>query len=770
MKLFKKIVSLVFILLILLNTIPSYQETASASQKVTVLQYQGEIDNKIKYQNEIWTDYPNPEYGDYPETITYNENGYSGTLKATRIKLVPQNKKDQWVKDRTKTFKDDWTSNWVNNKDEVSSPTSVKGSYFDEPSGKNVSYTLKKSGGLKESDHKVDWFEYRSEGRADNYDKDNNRYLGFMSNDSETYYAGKWTDKKPGDAPDSFYGDPFLLGMYDWKLVDYGWDESKVVNADDWAKKGTSYANKLVKSDGEYWWRSESGRLNKYRRGVWIDYEVRINLYKYKQDYQATVDLPDYVDYQYSDKWKVYVEYEGTSYSSNLTADDIVIKDLRGNVVNTLIKGKQYQAEITYSNTGELRAEKHKIALYEDDKLLKETEANSLEKGNKRTHNIAFTADNTGKKVFKAKIDSSNLIQETNELDNEVSINKTINYVNLKAQSIVFVDSNEKEQKHLVKGKTYKAKVTYLNESEIVVPEHKVLLSEEKESIAEVTTTSIEPNKARTVYLNFTAAHSGDSRDFQAFVDSGDDIEETNEDDNKVDKSMLVNTIPSISLDYSPHSLFEGDSVNIIMNPEDEDNDRLTVTLEMQNGSNWTQIYTKSNVIARTTLNKGLDNLEPREYNFRAIVTDEHGESAQSTLEFSVTPLKIAGKVEHTDKWRLIHEQLGSSENQFFSGEKFILSAAVTDHPIDYVTVQFIGSQINGSILDKTINLLQNPHPIYTGEFYDISMSDTKRKLQNGSAQFIFVAKWKNGVTKVDQVPIEIIDDIYGAFDFFRSS
>jgi hypothetical protein len=223
------------------------------------------------------------------------------TLKITGLVLtslfvllvgIPLENQLVYADQRTKTITEYWTSGWVNRTSEVSEPTSIKGSYYDSESGQNVNYTASKSGGLYEVDHKIDWKYYTSYGRASNYDKKGNNYLGYMSNNSKSYYRGNWSDSTPAK-PNDFYGDPFYLGLYDWKLVDRGWDDSKVVNADTYAKKGSTYRNKLVYSNGSYWWRSEKGILNKYRRGVWLKYSVKINQFKYRQKYQVTITLPD---------------------------------------------------------------------------------------------------------------------------------------------------------------------------------------------------------------------------------------------------------------------------------------------------------------------------------------------------------------------------------------------------------------------------------------------------------------------------------------------
>lgn len=194
---------------------------------------------------------------------------------------------------RTVTITDYWTSGWVNRSSEASPPSVLTGTYYDSVSGRNVSYTLQKSGGLYQVDSRISYINYRSLGRAENYDKETNYYLGFMSQNPITYYAGRFDDPKPGEPPDRYYGIPLELVNNNWQLIDYGWDDPHAINADTWASKGPYYANKLVKSNGSYWWRSERGILNKYRKGVWIDYRLQVKQYRYRQKYTATITLPD---------------------------------------------------------------------------------------------------------------------------------------------------------------------------------------------------------------------------------------------------------------------------------------------------------------------------------------------------------------------------------------------------------------------------------------------------------------------------------------------
>lgn len=230
------------------------------------------------------------------------------------------------------------------------------------------------------------------------------------------------------------------------------------------------------------------------------------------------------------------------------------------------------------------------------------------------------------------------------------------------------------------------------------------------------------------------------------------------------------NNIPEITLDFSPTSLFEGDTVKLKMLPTDKDDNKLSVTLEMKVGNGeWQNIYTRDNVYSDRLLQHSVYNLTPTNYQFRATVKDEHGASGQDTISFTVNPLKINGYVDHTLKWEQLHQELGNAKDQFYSGERFLLTSAVTDHPIEFVEVTIRAKQINGSDFIRTIRMTPSPHPLYKGEMYSQSWSNVNYKLQ-GKVDFIFEAKWKNGVRKFDQVTVQIIDDVYGAFDFYRSS
>src|SRR5699024_1481149 len=152
---------------------------------------------------------------------------------------------------------------------------------------------------------------------------------------------------------------------------------------------------------------------------VKIHYKLKENLYKYRQKYQDTVQLPDYVDYYTSGKWKVYIEYSGKVQSLNLTAKKITILNQNKKPVDHLIKGQDYQAKIMYKNTGTHNYYVYTNGLYENKRLLHSISFNENQDGifypnTSKTNYIPFTAKNAGTRTFKALVNTYGYKNELN--------------------------------------------------------------------------------------------------------------------------------------------------------------------------------------------------------------------------------------------------------------------------------------------------------------------------------------------------------------------
>ena len=226
--------------------------------------------------------------------------------------------------------------------------------------------------------------------------------------------------------------------------------------------------------------------------------------------------------------------------------------------------------------------------------------------------------------------------------------------------------------------------------------------------------------------------------------------------------------------DCEDEPFYEGDTMYIESRAFDDDLDPLDVTYEV--------IDPEGNVIDTQEF-RGLFDYSKAAFEIKLPETPGQYEIVQKvddgnfsncgTCEmrksFDVEELSIIGSVGHTEKWNAIHEEKGSAEGFFYSGEKFLLDSTVTNHPVDEVRVEFTGNQANGKTL-KINKDLEGTLPNFTGEIYDLSMSDIETELQKGTVYFLFEATWTNGVVKQDIVGVEIIDDAYDIMQLHRSS
>lgn len=231
----------------------------------------------------------------------------------------------------------------------------------------------------------------------------------------------------------------------------------------------------------------------------------------------------------------------------------------------------------------------------------------------------------------------------------------------------------------------------------------------------------------------------------------------------------VLNTPPEVTLDYSPATVFEGDTVTLKAIPTDIDGDQMTVIFEENQNGIWKEIRKVVNVSSAATVTHTLV-ADPKNYQFRVRAIDESNGVGTATVTFVATPLEIIGSINHTADWEAIHAEAGHLPEQFYSGERFLTEAVVTDHPIEKVTVSFAGEQITGNLLTLMLPMVERAHPIYEAEVYESVTGNPDEHLAPGMAYFVFEAKWKNGVIKQHKVSVDIVSDVFGAFDFYRSN
>ncbi|MBU8732491.1 hypothetical protein KM915_20805 [Cytobacillus oceanisediminis] len=263
-----------------------------------------------------------------------------------------------------------------------------------------------------------------------------------------------------------------------------------------------------------------------------------------------------------------------------------------------------------------------------------------------------------------------------------------------------------------------------------------------------------------------TQTKTGQSPDFVVSEVGNYTIKQTVTDDEgdiaTLSKSIqVINQSPKAGFSFDKSKYYEGDIVKVSSTASDPEGDTLKHKYEVTSPDGTVTQFTTPDFSYKAE--------KPGLYTFKQTVTDSYNSSDTISKEITVYTLVIEGMVYHTPKWEEIHEKLNSPSNIFYSGEKFLVSASVTDHPIEYVEVDFRGYQVNNTELTIS-EALVSQHPVYTGEIYSTSMADPNTKLKEGTVYFLFTAKWKNGVTKTDLISVNVIDSIYQVFDFHRTN
>ncbi|MBU8908195.1 S24 family peptidase [Desertibacillus haloalkaliphilus] len=257
-----------------------------------------------------------------------------------------------------------------------------------------------------------------------------------------------------------------------------------------------------------------------------------------------------------------------------------------------------------------------------------------------------------------------------------------------------------------------------------------------------------------------------------------------------------------------------GEMVELIAAPEDPDGDTLEITYTIEkDGSVFDEISTTTHDPI------GITNGEP--YYYSAGATQNHkayfhadevgtyritqhvsdGEEfdmATSTLE--VIDLDITGFIKHIDRWEQHHIERGCGIpcNEFYSGEKWLFEAEISDYPvweeanIEQVLLRFVGereigstvsighdySEPNGPSRASPIVLKRRDESnVFEGEFYEDWMTTPSERFKTGSiVEFEFEVIYEkmqddghiNRQVRYDYDDILIIGSSYEAFDYHR--
>ncbi|WP_159886482.1 glycoside hydrolase family 78 protein [Paenibacillus puerhi] len=227
---------------------------------------------------------------------------------------------------------------------------------------------------------------------------------------------------------------------------------------------------------------------------------------------------------------------------------------------------------------------------------------------------------------------------------------------------------------------------------------------------------------------------------------------------------MLINRPPTGNLVFE-QPIYEHDTPLFTVELSDPDDDALTVTVETsyQGGAFeelkvWTDVPSgESRLFHYGPLQEGM-------YRMRLTLTDRHGGRFQQSYTVPVLPLTLTGWVRHTPEWESYRQAWNAKfperermENEFWAGEAFKLSAAVTDTGSSSTKPVAVTSRLLTT--EESVELTRDDFPArYAGMLLN---TDHVRTLSQGGHTFRFTVDWSNGLTRHYDVPVRIVGSIY---------
>ena len=576
-----------------------FKENITSNTNGTWQLVQGSFDTGLNSSINIRINRGDADYVDFTlltlqggkNPIPVTNGAYSGIVTPYKVTFTPNGGEIKHhtpigiTSGRIISLSDSYTDNtWHTSGGQMWTPATLSKSYYDSVSKQTLNYSLNKSGGVYNfasgtqsytaTEYQVvTGYDYAySYGDRYNYRTDHTT-LGYMSNNTSSYYGGSYSYSSTPRKPNDFYAPQYVSDPYGWECIDRQWAEDFVVDSFWWFGYGQ-------------YWTSDAGSgaiKNRYRKGVDLTYRkwktfsqpVTVtkyyNVWQYKQDYSGTFNLPDtvdcYQDYSTITRWNVKVDYTGDLNPTNLKALSVGIYTEDGVATSTIQAGQTYVAKVQYINDGDVNViTPFNIGLYDETgNKANGIEVKSANVGVTSTVNLTFTMSVPGKHTFQAKIDDGNKIAEVNELDNEVTTG-TINVfvINIKTTSLSIVELNDETVRTSLKiGSQYRAKIKVRNDGGRDVstfniglyglqsppPEDTYAFPSAATQLGTdyVVTGGLKVGEELGVtagkdyaYITFTA-NSTDIHAFTAWADNRDVIAESNEYDNI--KSLALNTL-----------------------------------------------------------------------------------------------------------------------------------------------------------------------------------------------------------------------------------
>ena len=242
---------------------------------------------------------------------------------------------------------------------------------------------------------------------------------------------------------------------------------------------------------------------------------------------------------------------------------------------------------------------------------------------------------------------------------------------------------------------------------------------------------------------------------------------------------IITNKPPVADFDWTPKPVWEGDTVRLLPELDDPDDDVLQVS--------WRIVYPNGDVREFSQVAPPPYKLDgptfradiPGRYTITLTVSDGQAPPVYRERSLVAEPLSVTGAVLHTPEWEAYRLEYNKrypdrarSADTFWAGEQFVLQAVVTDTRAgESGTEQTDGSvtvaeEVEVTLLSEkvTVFLESRDKVNWNGMMWEEDFED----LEDGKYTFRFPARWSNGVVKTDEVDIWIRDSMWSTVGVFR--
>jgi PKD repeat protein len=220
---------------------------------------------------------------------------------------------------------------------------------------------------------------------------------------------------------------------------------------------------------------------------------------------------------------------------------------------------------------------------------------------------------------------------------------------------------------------------------------------------------------------------------------------------------FYINRAPVAEFDWSPKPVWEGDVVQITNTSFDSDGDALTYQWKLEQPDGATITSSSKDISHRF--------LKPGVYKVTLAVSD--GLLSSTVVKMiAAMPLTIHSDVTYTNNWLLLHEKSGHQTvtvpKEFYSGEIFIVSSKSSPAPVDEVTAWMDTTGIDGHSIYVSQRLVAGAGDAtsFSGEIFDAKFQSFAEGLPQGLQTIHFQIRYRNGVVKTEDIPVQIIGNV----------